>query len=126
MLVKKLGSFLWRPWGRKLNFVYGVLYVFTCFYTGFYPTRHDFDDFCKIEEQTFLAILMHGSSSSQKIGLGTSGQTLKSRFLARLIIFLVKITFHTKASIENFLNNVLNTLPARGLQSPRLPIKLRG
>ena len=48
---------------------------------GAYPARHGFDDFCKIEKQAFLAILMHGSSSSQKIAPGTSNQTSKSRFL---------------------------------------------
>ena len=95
-------KFFMEALGAELNLFYGFyqvlhfLQVFTSCLTGCYPPRHGFDDFCKIEKQAFLAILMHGSSSSQKIAPGTSDQTLKSRFLSRVMIFWSKVRFQIK------------------------------
>ena len=48
---------------------------------------------------------MHGSSSSQKIAAGSVSQTFKRCYWARVMVSLLQITFHKKASIKNFLTH---------------------
>ena len=56
-------------WGRNLMFTvfYTIVWVLTCFLNVFSSPRRGFDDFCKIEKQAFLTILMHGLSSPRKM-----------------------------------------------------------
>ena len=62
--------------------------------------------FAKLKKQTFLALLMHESCSSQKIPPGTSGQALKSGFLASPTHdILLQKSFHENASMKHFLRH---------------------